>query len=336
MSIAKITDNPTLALASLIRPHEDRLPVMRAKPHSSFAMVDGEGIGVHFEKTLQDEEDLVSAYGEYITSIDRPSRFARAWNDFASLLLRTAATIAVGLETIAAARGNQGIDARIERTTDLAILGMLSPYIKSLGSLFNVSNSFGRNRIVVERWEEAFSRGQRHQLGNALFFMTRINKHLDSGMLSYEDLIDTLEETHMLFDPITYMRESYAEDIAGRWLRIRMSDESHKPIMPRNKVALRRVLGELLYRAGTSANGSPEELEVEWMGEASALVFRSANGAFSPFDVDAPARNFVTNLYGKENIQFLGNGASHSPISEIRIAVYTTPMMAAGGAIAPI
>ena len=42
MSMTRITNNPTMQLALLIRPHEDRLLSMRARSYDAYVMVDGQ------------------------------------------------------------------------------------------------------------------------------------------------------------------------------------------------------------------------------------------------------------------------------------------------------
>jgi len=363
MSTKKIAGNPTMALASLIRPEQDRLLAMRAAEHDSFVMLDGRPmisssplihrrhshskslfdllaagvkntgdrlsivrisdakIGVYYEEAgrHQSESDVISAYGDYISSIGCPARFARSWNDFTSLMLGTVATIVVGIEALLAARGRVDIDSRIVREVDLAMIEGLTPHITALRRFFDASASFGRNGLVVDRWEEAFSRGQRHLLGNALSPVIYINRFADAGELTYRDLVDALEEVYKIFDPIAHIRESYSEDIIGRWLRINVLNEGPTLIRPRSGVALRRVVDEIVYRAGTTGGGSPREIEVEWIEGVGTLFIRAQDDALSPFDVGTPARRLVTKTYGMENLNFIRDGRGR--VSEIRVAV---------------
>ncbi len=363
MNAKKVTGNPTMALASLIRPEQDRLIAMRAMDHDSFVLLEGRPMitrsplihnqyshfktvfdlimadagnaaerlstvllsdartGVHFEEAWKDrsEADVITAYGNYVSSIGCPARFARSWNDFISLMLRTVATIVVGIEALLAARGGIDIDAGITRQADLSMIDTLAPHVTALRKFFDASVSFGRNELVVNRWEEAFSRGQRHLLGNALSPITYINRFADAGVLTYRNLVDALEEIYKIFDPIAHIRESYSADIVGRWLRIEMMNEKADLIRPERGVALRRVIDEIIYKAGTTGEDTPQGIEVEWIEGEKSLLIRTHGDAFSAFGEGMPARRFVTRTYGGERMRFVkGRGQR---ISEIGIAV---------------
>lgn len=373
MSTKETKFNPTMALASLMTPHEDRLFAIRMASRGESFGIDGyskalapfhwdvkqgsslfnmlsagvaeTGDSLHIERVSQDrirvqfenrgerEEDLIDSYGAYVTSMICPTHFARTWNEFLSLMLGTVKVIGGGIAAVLDGKDDLDLDARIEGGPDVkAILG-LSPHINALGKFFDVSNAFFRNQLMWRTWEQAFIRGHKHHLGNSLFFMTLLNQYIDSGEIKYGDLKAVHEDASSVLNPFIYMRESFSGDIVGQWVDIEAKGDARWDVGLAHGVRLRRVIDEIIYGAGTAANGSPMRIEVERAMSGSALAFRTDNGAFSPFNDGMPARLHLENLYGGENLQFI-NGSktgTDSDLSEIRIIVSREDGETSGG-----
>ncbi len=365
MSTTSITNNPTMQLASLIKPHEDRLLAMRARSYDAYVMVDGQmminprpplmspnmatrglfdvlaagvgkpgdtlkivrlseaRIGVYSVDGAESEEDLIESYGEYITAIECPSKFARAWRELASLIYDTANTIANRLETLLEQTDSSELEARIDRSSELAAIEALSSYVTSLRKLLSITGVFYGNSLMEGRFEMAFVRGQKHQIGNELFVMTLLNYLLDSTGITYQDIFDLLEDTRRVFNPIAHIEKAFNGEDVGKWLGISIKSGTDADIRPEDGPSFISVIDDILYRAGSEANGTPKRIDVRWHAEEGVLSLWTDGDAFRAFDAGSPARKRLADIYGGKRFQFIRERSESSPprISTIRIAV---------------
>jgi hypothetical protein len=280
-------------------------------------------IGVYYEHSTRCEEDLLEEYGNYIAGIECPSKYARAWRDFVALMLQSVETISVGLETVLGHSYTDDLDTRVEDADELAIISSLSPYSSSLRKMFDITSVFYANLLVTERWEKAFIRGQKHHMGNALFPIVLLNQFLDSGMLTYQDLHDMIQGTNDVFNPVVHIREALSREDIGRWLNIEIVEGAGAEIRPVRRLALRRTLDEIFYRAGTESEGKSQRLDVRWHAGEGVLSLWTDGDAFRSFRKDSPARKRLSEIYGNGGIQFIKERTDRAEdrISLIRVSV---------------
>jgi len=358
-------DNPTLALASLIRPEEDRLLAMRATSYDSFVLMDGKrtivprpplmpsgkarhslfdilasgvkqpgdslkivrlsesSIGVYFENPSFSEVDVMEEYNAYVASIDCPSKYARAWRDFVSLMLQSVEAIAGGMEAVLSRKDGVDLDSRIYDLSELALISSLSPHATSLKKMFDITSAFYANPLMVGRWENAFIRGQKHHMGNALFLMVLMNQFLDSGMLTYRDAHDMVQGAAGVFNPLVHIREALNREDVGKWLNIQVVEGADADIRPLRRLALRRTVDEIFYRAGAEAEGVAQRIDVRWHEVEGVLSLGTDGEAFRSLRKGGPARKRLSEIYGDSGIQFIKERTDRDEdrISLIRISV---------------
>lgn len=301
------------ALSNTVPEVGDVMKVVRLDPST---------VVLYFTATQDQANEIITSYARYVESIVAPQRFVAAWNAFGALILSAVTMIAGGIENLLDEKNPNSLDEAIT-DSDRKHLEAFAPHVRSLRTFFDVVRAFYLNESMWGRWEEAFFRSQKHFMGNAFQRITLLNYFLQNTTLGYMDLADMVSCAYEVFAPYLYLNKAFVHGkLSPPWIEFELEGKAAKSAIPVDALELKRVIDEIIYRAGAAAEQKPQRIRVHVRDDS--VTFANEDGGFKAFAEGSASRAMCERIYGSSRMSFFGN--EEQQVTTIALSIAPRPL----------